>query len=488
MASSTFWGRYDIRAVVGENFGAIQYRLIGKAYARFLKSNLESAQQEDLWVSVGFDARLHSTELVQALTEGLTNEGINVVDLGLSTSPLVYFSEHLSAINPAFPDVQGAIMVTASHNPSEYNGVKFTFRKHSLSDAEFNDLKNQYYALKDEDPHFKGPLGKTLSYNVIPEYLNWFGQHFGAIGKEIKVVVDSGNATAGIVAPDAFRLLGCEVVELFSEPDGRFPNHHPDPCVHHNLRFLIEKVKDSGADIGIAFDGDSDRLGIVDEKGRILPGDLITLFLSENVLSERPDSTVVFDIKSTQTIFEYIKNINGVALLAPSGHAFMKRIMKEKDLSLGGELSGHIFFRDRHWGFDDALYAGCRFIESFALKQGQCSDYTLSRFADSLPQTLISEEIRIHCTKEQGSTLIASIEAAVLQDSFYFGAPLSDILKIDGLRINIENGFFLIRQSNTEPCITLRFEAPDEATYKIIENRIAQFRSQLEEAVVSMLH
>lgn len=481
MGQQSFWGRYDIRAVVSEQFGPTQYREIGRTYAHYLQQAL-GANAEKHWVSVGHDARLHSPELVQALIEGLTHSGINVVALGLSTSPIVYFSEHLHSLNAEFPDVVATITVTASHNPSEYNGVKFTLQKRTLTEDEFQALKTLYRDFAGQPIECVQTPGTILPYNILPEYFQWFEGHFGTIGQGIKVVVDSGNATAGIAAPEILRRLGCEVIDIFTEPDGRFPNHHPDPCVHKNLRFLIEKVKECGADFGVAFDGDSDRLGIVDEQGRIVPGDQITLFLTEDVLLQKPGSTIVFDIKSTQTLLAYVQEKNGVPLLSPSGHAYMKRVMHEKDIPLGGELSGHIFFRDRHWGFDDALYAACRVIEAFAHRRGKAPSYQLSHFADALPHTVISEEVRVHCTREAGKQLIAQLHTTLKNNPDYFGSPVTSILTMDGLRANIENGFFLVRASGTEPCITLRFEAPNTTLYQAIERRIAELCAPLRNA------
>jgi len=476
--NKSFWGRYDIRAIVGEAFGAAQYQAVGQAFARYLKQRLPQGQAP-VWVAVGFDARLHSPNFTEALIQGLTQAGINVVNLGFSTSPIVYFSEYLHATNPQFPDVAATLVVTASHNPSEYNGLKFTFQKGSLSEPEFLYLQELYHQGLEQSETGAEKSGEVIQYNILPEYIQWFEDTFKQVGQGIRVVIDSGNATAGIVAPEVFRCLGCEVIDIFTEPDGRFPNHHPDPCVHKNLLFLIDKVKETQADFGIAFDGDSDRLGVVDNQGKIIPGDQITMFLAKDVLKEQPGATILFDIKGTQTLIDYIEQFQGDPVFAPSGHAFMKRTMKEQDISLGGELSGHIFFRDKHWGFDDALYAGCRFLESFAQRRAEQATFKLSDFVAELPQTQISEEIRVPCSREQTQQLIDTLMAALKENPSYFGSPVLDVLTIDGLRINIQNGFFLLRASNTEPCITLRFEAPSAEIYQHIEQLLAELCSSL---------
>jgi phosphomannomutase / phosphoglucomutase len=473
MSKRSFWGRYDIRAVVSEDFGPSHYRNVGKAYAKYVQHKLGAAQ-ESYWVSVGHDARLHSVELSQALIEGLTQAGLNVVRLGLSTSPIVYFSEHLHELNAEFPSVVGTITVTASHNPAEYNGMKFTFKKGTLNEQEFLHLQELYNEIASGTPVSAATVGQVDNRNILSDYQGWFAQQFGQIGKGIKVVIDSGNATAGIAAPQVFRLLGCDVVDIFTEPDGRFPNHHPDPCVHKNLVFLMDEVLKSGADFGIAFDGDADRLGLVDNKGRIVPGDQITLFLAEKVLKKQPGAEILFDIKGTQTLLDYIKNLNGVPTFAPSGHAFMKKLMKEHDIPLGGELSGHIFFRDEHWGFDDALYAGCRVLEAYAFRRQENAGFAMSDFVEALPQTIISEEIRVKCTREEGIRLMDELHKLLERKPDFFGSPVTEILTLDGFRANIENGFFLVRSSNTEPCITIRFEAPSETQYQFIEKRIPE--------------
>ncbi len=480
MAQSTFWGRYDIRAVVGDNFSAAQYFGVGQAFSRFMTESLQPA--ETPWVAIGQDARLHSPELAKALIEGLTQAGVNVVDLGLSTSPIVYFSEHLHDLNAEFPALVATLTVTASHNPSEYNGLKFTFQKRTLEEAEFQRIQALYFDHLTDAPLSAEKTGIVRKFDIRPDYQAWFVQHFGQIGKSIKIVVDSGNATAGIIAPDLLKALGCDVVDIFTEPDGRFPNHHPDPCVHKNLRFLKDEVLKTSADIGVAFDGDSDRLGVMDEKGQIVSGDQITLFLADELLRTLPGSTVVFDIKSTQTLFDYMHAKGGKPQLAPSGHVFMKRVMKDQDIPLGGELSGHIFFRDRHWGFDDALYAACRMIEALAHCRQMKAGYQLSDFMGALPQTIISEEIRIHCARPEGLRLIEDLQARVKEDPDYFGSKALDVLTLDGLRVNVENGFILLRVSNTEPCITLRYEAPNAEIYAKMQARIDELCGAYEPA------
>jgi phosphomannomutase / phosphoglucomutase len=473
----SIWGAYDIRAVVGDSFNEKTYRQIGKAYAKFLLENLPVS--EPIWVSVGRDARLHSPLFADALIEGLTSQGINVMKLGMSTSPIVYFADFLYTLNASFPELSASMVVTASHNPSEYNGLKFTYQKRSLQEEELKEVHRIFDQLPEIDSEPAVQQGQVREFSIIPDYLNWMEKHFGQLGAGLKVVVDSGNATAGIVAPDLLRRLGCEVVELFTEPDGTFPNHHPDPCVHKNLKDLEKTVLQTGADVGFAFDGDSDRVGIIDNKGNILPGDYIMLYLAEALLQTQSGSTILLDIKSSHTVYSLIKAQKGHPMLIPSGHAFMKRVMKEQDIPLGGELSGHIFFRDRHWGFDDALYAACRVLEVLAAYKKQNPAYHLSEFYESVPPSHVSEEGRVYCSAEDGQQLIASLKNTLESQPAFFGPRVEEVLTLDGLRANFEDGFFLLRPSKTEPCLTLRYGASSAEAYAQIAEKTEELTAPL---------
>ncbi|HEY9745335.1 MAG TPA: phosphomannomutase/phosphoglucomutase, partial [Oculatellaceae cyanobacterium] len=362
----------------------------------------------------------------------------------------------------------------------EYNGLKFTYHQRSLQEEELLEVRRIYEEMTDS-PTAATP-GSVLKASIIPDYLAWMENHFGPIGKGLKIVVDSGNATAGIAAPELFRRLGCEVVELFSEPDGAFPNHHPDPCVHKNLKDLEKAVKDTGADVGFAFDGDSDRVGVIDDQGTILPGDYIMLYLSQAFLEKNPGAEILLDIKSAHTVYELIKVQGGRPLLLPSGHAFMKRTMKERNIPIGGELSGHLFFRDRHWGFDDALYAACRVLEVLSARKKENPAYKLSDFYKSLPASLVSEEMRVYCNPADGQKLIADLEQMVQAQPDFFGPVVEDVLTLDGLRLNFKGGFFLLRPSKTEPCLTLRFGANTEEDFRKIEAKTNEVVSPLRSA------
>jgi phosphomannomutase / phosphoglucomutase len=477
--AKSFWGRYDIRGIVGEGFSVPEYRNIGRAYAQFIYTRVAQLSQTPavLTVGVGHDARLHSPELSESLILGLSEMGIRVVRLGLKTSPMVYFADFNHELNPAFPQLIGAVSVTASHNPSAYNGAKFTFNQGATDEHDLLEIKGYYLAnafTLAETP------AEVLDYNLNPDYEAWFAKHFGStVGNGLKVVVDSSNATAGIVAPQIMRALGCEVVELFTEPDGTFPNHHPDPVIYENLTTLIATVKETHADVGICFDGDADRLGIVDQHGGIIPGDILTLYYAVDYLSRHAGGKASFDIKCTQSLFKVVRDLKGTPILTPSGHAFMKSIMKEQDIKVGGELSGHIFFRDRHWGFDDALYAACRLVEIMAEQRSKKPTYQISEFMESLPKTILSEEKRVYCDRQDADALIERITQLVKGSADYFGPNVEEVLTLDGLRVNFTTGFVLIRCSNTEPSITLRYEAGSQAEYDMIESRLLSLTETL---------
>ncbi len=480
---ANFWGRYDIRGVVGEGFDEATYLRIGRAFAQYVKLHADTAAlAASPWIAVGHDARPSAIGLSEALIRGIIESGLNVVRLGLSTSPMVYFSEYMDTLNPGFPPVLGAVSVTASHNPPQYNGAKFTFQKTSFNDHDLMSLKALYEAENFETVP-DSAYGQVKDFNQIADYTAWFEKQFSTPGRNLKVVVDSANATAGIVAPDVLRRLGCDVIELFSEPDGTFPNHHPDPCVPKNLETLVETVLKTGADVGIAFDGDADRLGVVDEQGQIFPGDMLMLFYADALLEIMPGAKIIFDIKCTQTLFDFVNARHGEPLMGPSGHALMKNQMKQLDSQLGGEFSGHVFFRDRHWGFDDALYAACRLIEVLGKRKAQNAEYHLSQFRDSLPKTIVSDEIRVACKKEAGQALIHDLEKTLRDNPTYFGPPIQQILTMDGLRAGFDQGFILIRGSNTEPCITLRYEADSPELFDSIGKKLKAIYETLSQPV-----
>ena len=296
---------------------------------------------------------------------------------------------------------------------------------------------------------------------------------FGKIGTGIKVVVDSANATGGIVGPQLYRELGCEVIELFSEPDGRFPNHHPNPSQLSTLETLSKTVLDNNADFGIAYDGDSDRIGIVDSKGKPLTGDKLLLIYAMDMIEEKP--TVVSEVKCSQVLFDTINNAGGNAVMCKTGHGYIKDKMKETNAILGGEMSGHTFFKDRYYGFDDAIYAGCRMIEIVAKNKKANQEFKLEELLKPFDMVCTSDEVRFPCPNHLKKEVLEAMKLEVKNNPNMFGSEIKEIVTLDGMRIVFKGGFALIRQSNTEPVFTLRFEAADSSECERFKNTMVNY-------------
>jgi phosphomannomutase / phosphoglucomutase len=357
----------------------------------------------------------------------------------------------------------GGIQVTGSHNPPDQNGFKIVIGKGTIHGAEIQELREMI----DRGDAERGN-GAEEAYPIIPAYQGYLQEQFGRSGKGLRVVVDSGNGTAGPVAPAIFRGMDCEVIELYSEPDGRFPNHHPDPTVEANVRELIDTVRAKKAHFGIAFDGDADRIGAVDETGRIIWGDELLVIFSRAILHEHPGSTIISEVKASQRLFDDVERHGGKPLMWKVGHSLLKAKMRETGALLGGEMSGHLFFADRYFGYDDAIYAGARLIETVA-KSGE----KLSDMLSDLPQTVFTPEIRVDCPDE-----IKFKIAAMARDRF---RELGyDIVDVDGVRVKFEDGWGLIRASNTQPALVTRFEASTrealDRNRKLVEHELEQLK------------
>jgi phosphomannomutase/phosphoglucomutase len=390
--------------------------------------------------------------LKSALICGLSDSGVkHIEDLGLAPTPIGYYSE-------VAHNLDGAMIITASHNPKEYNGLKMTFNKQTLNEAQIKEVKELTFK------NMKTLPAKTecsgIKTEIIPEYIAEMQEKFGNIGKGIKVVVDSANATGGIVGPELYRKLGCDVVELYSEPDGNFPNHHPNPSLLSTLKDLSATVINENADFGIAFDGDSDRIGVVDSKGKPMTGDKLLLIYAMDIIKENP--TVVSEVKCSQVLFDTINKNGGNAVMCKTGHGYIKEMMKKTNAVLGGEMSGHTFFKDRYYGYDDAIYAGCRMIEIVAKNKHSNNDFKVEQLLAPFNEIYTSDEVRFPCPNELKSEVLASIKDEVRKNPDMFGSEIKDIITLDGMRIVFDGGFAMIRQSNTEPVFTLRFEAKNE--------------------------
>ncbi len=445
------FGKNDIRGIYGEDITEELFYNIGFGYVNWLIEQSKKTASE-LKISVCMDARLHSPALKKALICGLCNAGVkHVEDLGLAPTPLGYYSE-------VAHNLDGAMIITASHNPKEYNGLKMTHARQTLNEKQIKEVREltfkNWRSLPDNLEI------KDFSTQIIPEYIEEMKQKFGKIGSGIKVVVDSANATGGIVGPQLYKELGCDVIELFSEPDGNFPNHHPNPSVLATLKTLSDTVISEKADVGIAYDGDSDRIGVVDSKGTPLTGDKLLLIYAMDIIEQHP--TVVSEVKCSQVLFDTINNAGGTAVMCKTGHGYIKEKMKETGALLGGEMSGHTFFKDRYYGFDDAIYAGCRMIEIIAKHKKNNPNFKLEKMLEPFNKVYTSDEVRFPCPNNLKKEVLEAMKNEVQTNPNMFGSPIKEIVTLDGMRIVFNGGFALIRQSNTEPVFTLRFEANNE--------------------------
>jgi phosphomannomutase/phosphoglucomutase len=441
---------YDIRGIAGKDLDAAFAEDLGKTYAEWA---FQKTGAKSLKISVGRDCRLTSDEYASALIRGLRGAGVSVVDIGTCPTPLTYFSVHHYHLD-------GAIMITGSHNPGDYNGFKIGIGKDTLHGEQIQELKRVMLAGK-----FTARSEGTLeTAEIIGPYLKYVAEQIKP-ARKLKVVLDAGNGTASTVAPELFRMMGAEVIPLFCELDGRFPNHHPDPTVPKNLTALIAAVKEHKADFGVGYDGDSDRIGAVDENGRIIYGDELMVIFSREVLKSHPGATIISEVKSSQRLYQDIQKHGGNGIMWKTGHSLIKSKMKETKAHLAGEMSGHIFFADRWFGFDDAIYSSARLYEILG-KSG-----TLSSLTHDLPSAVNTPEIRIDCEEDKKFALIEEA-AKLLHD------PKAKLTTIDGLRVDFPDHWGLIRASNTQPVIVMRFEAQTEAKLNEIqgkfENALAQ--------------
>jgi phosphomannomutase/phosphoglucomutase len=454
--NSSIFREYDIRGVAFLDLSNVFAEKLGLAYAQLIKGSKPTAGRNKLTIAVGRDCRLSSDSFENALVNGLLNGGIDVIRIGLCPTPLTYFSiYHLN--------LDGAIMVTASHNPPEHNGFKICVG----TEAIYGDQIQQLHLIMERDlePAFK--KGSLSDHDIISDYLSYQINQFSSL-KGKKIVIDCGNGMASmIVASKLFRSLGVEVLDIFCELDGTFPNHATDPTVESNMQDLIRTVKENQADFGIGFDGDADRIGVVDENGKLLSGDELMIIFSRSLLKDNPGETIVSEVKSSFRLFDDIKKRGGIPLMWKVGHSLLKSKMKEIGAMLGGELSGHVCFADRYFGFDDAIYATLRLLEITSKEKG-----TLSSLLKDLPKTFTTPELRVPFEDELKFKLVEKVKKNFLKDSNLDKFQFSDI---DGIRIDFGDGWGLIRASNTQSVITFRFEA-------INKNRLSEIKLIFERA------
>lgn len=453
---------YDLRGIVGSELTESIAEQVGRAYCTYVRDKGVKT------ISVGRDGRLSSPSLFKSLVKGLLDGGLNVIDIGICPSPLVYFSLFQLPVD-------GGIMITGSHNASEYNGFKICVGKEAIHGEAIQDLR-----LVMEKAEFVSGHGKLSEHPIITDYLAYLKKSFSGVdATRLHVVIDCGNGAAALVAKEALELLGCRVTGLYCDLDGRFPNHHPDPTVVQNLDDLVLAVKTHKADLGIGYDGDADRIGAIDEQGQILWGDRLMVVYARDILAVKPGSTIISEVKASQCLYDDIAERGGRPIMWKTGHSLIKSKMKKENAVLAGEMSGHMFFADRYFGYDDAIYASCRLVEILAK-----SAKPLSSLVADLPATSVTPEIRVDIPDPIKFALVKKVQdrlaayAKSRQPVGHHNLVVRDVVTIDGVRAIFEDGWGLIRASNTQPALVLRFEAtsPDrlKSIRSVIEGELAE--------------
>ncbi|WP_434627719.1 phosphomannomutase/phosphoglucomutase [Chromobacterium sp. CV08] len=437
--SKDIFKAYDIRGIVGKTLTAAVARQIGQAVGSEARARKVQA------IVVGRDGRLSGPELCEALADGIRAAGVDVIDIGRVATPVLYFAAHqLGTLS--------GVMVTGSHNPPDYNGFKMMLAGDTLAG---DDIQRLYQRIVDAE--LDDGEGGYSTADVAEDYFERITSDI-KLERPLNIVVDSGNGVAGAFGPLLYRRLGCKVRELFCDVDGTFPNHHPDPAKPENLKDLIEALQKTDAEIGLAFDGDGDRLGVVTKEGNIIWPDRQLMLYAADVLERNPKAKVIFDVKSTRLLKPWIKQNGGVPVMARTGHSFIKAKIKETGALLAGEMSGHVFFKERWYGFDDGIYTGARLLEVLSRVEDP------SELLNALPNAVSTPELNLKMAKEgENHALIAK-----LQESAKFDGA-EEVNTLDGLRVEYKDGFGLARASNTTPVIVLRFEADDEAALERIK-------------------
>lgn len=469
MINEGIFREYDIRGIVGKDLSRDLAILIGRSVVSFIKMKNPSAK----CLSVGRDIRHSSADLASGLIQGIISTGMDVCDIGICPTPLQYFS--LFHLN-----LDGGIMVTGSHNPPEYNGFKICAGKDTIHG---NDIQRIKELILREERICSAQSGIVKNYNIVDAYksymLNEF-QHLRDVKyKKLRVVIDSGNGTAGIVAPDIINKIGCEVFPLYSEPDGNFPNHHPDPTVIENIRDLIAETRKNSADMGVGYDGDADRIGIVNSDGDIVWGDQIMIVLSRELLKQSRGAKIIGDVKCSQTMFDDIKINGGVPIMGKTGHSLIKQKMRDEGALMAGEFSGHIFIKDRYYGYDDAIYTTLRLIEIM-----KTTGLDIKGLLSGVPRMFYTPEIRLNCPDDKKRGAVERLIAKLAEYVKNRGCPcrIRDLITIDGVRVVFEKGWGLVRASNTQPVVVMRAEAEDEKSlndYRVFLE--CEFNAALEE-------
>ncbi len=444
---------YDIRGKVGEDFTPEVVRAIGRAYGTVIR------RRGGKRVVCGRDGRLSSPELQKALIEGILSTGVSVADIGLTPTPVMYFALHY------FEGFDGGIQVTGSHNPPDMNGLKICVGQETIYGPEIRALRDLI-----EKGDFEKGEGEITELDALRPYKEYLKKNL-RLERPLRVVLDPGNGVCALTAPEIFEALGCEVTCLFCEVDGTFPHHHPDPVVPENLKALREKVLELKADFGVGYDGDGDRLGVINDRGEILWGDQLLILFARQLLAEHPGAAIIGEVKCSQVLYDEIARLGGRPVMWKTGHSLIKKKMKEEGALLAGEMSGHMFFADRWFGFDDGVYASLRLAEIISR-----SDRPLSEMLAHLPKTYNTPEIRTECPDEIKFEVVRRLTERLKAEGF-------QVIDVDGARVVFPDGWGLVRASNTQPVLVLRFEAhsPErlEEIRRLIEEKLREVMTQV---------
>jgi phosphomannomutase/phosphoglucomutase len=447
--------QYDIRGVVGEELNEQMAYDIARAFAAY------AIRKGHNTVLLGRDNRDSSPGISEVMTRGLLDSGCNVIDLGMVITPVFYYASR-------YLDVQAGIMITASHNPAEYNGCKILLGESTIYGEQIQDIKR----IIDTQNYFNGPPGSLKSVNINDAYARIINEKVSLGPRQLTVVVDCGNGTASLFAPRIFRELGCEVIELYCESDPSFPNHHPDPIKPENNEDLAIEVKKHNADLGIGIDGDGDRLGVVDNEGNLIWGDMLMILFWRDIMPRYPGSKAIVEVKCSQALIDEIKRLGGEPILYKTGHSLIKAKMKEIDAVFTGEMSGHMFFADDYYGFDDAIYAGARLLSLLSH-----SDKSLKELLSDVPRYYSTPEIRVPSSDTEKFTIVQQV-----LEYFSFQYPIIDV---DGARILFPQGWGLVRASNTGPELIIRCEGSSPEALEKIKNELFSYFRQNNLPIVS---
>lgn len=450
MVNPNIFRHYDIRGVVDKDLTEETLYLIGKGYGTYLK------RLKGKTVVIGGDARLSTPAFKKSFIKGMLETGLEITDIGICATPVLYY-----AIWKLQTD--GGIMITASHNPAEYNGIKMN---HGLQSVYGDQIQEILHLIQNQD--FEEGEGSLSQNDEMDEaYKDYIVKNIH-LERKVKVVIDGGNGAGGPYLPEILRKIGCEVKELYCEPDGTFPNHHPDPTVEKYMTDLISEVKNSDAEAGLGLDGDADRIGVIDETGKMLYGDQILNIIARDFLKNNPGEKIIGDVKCSKNLFDDIKKYGGIPIMYKTGHANIKSKMQAEGLKVSGEMSGHVFLKDRYLGFDDAIYVCARFVEIMSK-----TDQPVSQFLADQPKVYNTPELHVESTDEDKFKLVARVRDSFVKEGY-------DVNDIDGMRITFDDGWALCRASNTTPVLVLRFEAESEERLaeikKLVEVRIAELK------------